>query len=270
MDTDEQEFDLLRSRAADLHRRAIVVDGLAGKVLDPSVSLSGGVTAAILTLTWRISEDFMFAAKQIASQLDFIDAFKDQVLLVRTADDIMRAKREEKLGLILGFQSTTPFGHDRSLATVFHALGVRIIELTYMEQTPAGSGCLEPHDTGLTAFGRQLIREMNRLGIILDLSHVGRTTSMDAIAYTEKPCVFSHSNAASLFETPRNITDDQIRAVAATNGLVGITPYAPFFCSPGERQPGITDVIDHVEYVAGLVGIDHVALATDALSLIHI
>lgn len=254
----------LDERARNLHSRAIVIDGLAGKVLDPGLSLSGGVTAGILTLAWRITEDFIFVAKQVASLMDFIDFHKEQVLLVKTAQDIERAKRENKLGLIFGLQSTTPLGSDRALVVALHALGIRVMELTYMEQTLAGSGCLEPNDLGLTAFGQQVIREMERVGILLDLSHVGRRTSMDAIAYARKPCVFSHSNAAALFETPRNITDDQIKAVAETGGLVGITPYAPFFCKPEERQPTLSDVVDHVEYVANLAGIDHVAIASDA------
>lgn len=259
-----QDQEALQQRAMELHRGAIVIDGLAGKVLDPSVSQAGGVTAGILTLAWRLTEDFVFAAKQVAGQLDFARFCSDQVLVVRSVEDVERAKKEGKLGLILGFQSTTPLGNDRSLVNVFHALGVRVIELTYMEQTLAGCGCLEPNDTGLTAFGQQIIREMERLGVLLDLSHVGRRTSLDALKYAKQPCVFSHSNAAGLFETPRNINDDQIRAVADTGGLVGITPYAPFFCRPDDHQPSVTDVIDHVSYVANLVGIDHVAIGTDA------
>src|SRR5262245_3148236 len=139
----------VEARAADVHRRAIVVDGqTGGTILNPSASLKGGVTAAVITLEQRPYDDFTAAGKQIAKHLDLLAYYQDQLLQVRTVEDIQRAKRERKLGLIFGFQTTTVVGNDAALLSVFHALGVRYMQLTYMDQTLTGSGCLEPHDSG--------------------------------------------------------------------------------------------------------------------------
>jgi membrane dipeptidase len=254
----------LDARAADLHARAIVIDGQAGgTILNPAASLAGGVTAVVITLEQRPHDDFTAAGKQIAKHLDLLEYYRDQLLQVRTVADIERAKRERKLGLVFGFQTTTVLGNDPSLLSVFHALGIRYIQLTYMDQTLTGSGCLEPHDTGLTAFGLRVIREAERLGVVLDLSHVGRRTSLDALRHARKPCVFSHSNPAHFFDMARNVTDEQIRATAKTGGLVGITPIVPFYGEPGRPRPTVANVVDHIAYVAELVGVDHVAVASD-------
>lgn len=258
-----QEIQALESHAAELHRRAIVIDGQSGKAPDPP-SQVGGLTAMVITLGYQPYEDLAYLARVISTQLEYLDFYRDQALLIRTVEDIERAKREGKLGLIFCFQSTNPIGDDPSRVRFFWELGLRIIQLTYNERSVAGCGCMEPNDTGLTDYGRQFIRAMERVGILLDLSHVGRRTSLDALACATKPAVFSHSNPAALHEVPRNVTDEQIRAVAATGGVVGVTPVSLFIRGQDGPQPTVSDVVDHIAYVADLVGIDHVGVATDA------
>jgi membrane dipeptidase len=251
------------ARGLEVHKRSIVIDGQTVRGVDPP-EVVGGVTARVITICGsKPYDDTKLALQLIATQLDFIDFYADRLLLVRTADDIERAKREGKLGLIFNFQGIAPIGVDLSLVRVFHELGLRSMQPTYMEHSLAGSGCLERNDLGLTSFGRQLIRAMERIGVLLDLAHVGRRTSMEALAYARRPVVFSHCNPAALFECPRNITDEEIKACAATGGVVGITPSRSFYVSASAPQPTLDDMVDHVAYVAELVGIDHVGVSHD-------
>jgi membrane dipeptidase len=249
----------VEDRAAALHRSAIVIDGMAVKGEDPP-ELVGGLTAKVITLATRFGHDTTYALREFSTQLDFIDFYSDRLKLIRTAEDIRAAKREGKLGVIFNFQCVEPFGSDLSLVRVFQELGLRSMQLTYMENSRAGSGCLETNDLGLTSWGRQLIRAMERCGVLLDLAHVGRRTSMDALSYARRPVVFSHCNPATLYECPRSITDDEIKACAATGGVVGVTPSSDFYAPPGAPRPTISDWVTHISYVAELVGIDHVAV----------
>jgi membrane dipeptidase len=253
----------VEARAAAVHKESVVIDAMAVRGSDPP-ALVGGVTAMVITVGGtRPEHDTTFALRTIATQLDFIDFYADRVLLVRTAEDIERAKREGKLGLIFNMQGVSSLGVDLSLVRIFSELGVRSMQLTYMENSLAGSGCLETNDLGLTSFGRQVMRAMERTGILLDLSHVGRRTSLEALAYARRPVVFSHSNPAALFETPRNITDEEIKACAATGGIIGITPACAFFAPRTAPRPTLDDMVTHMVYVADLVGIDHVGVAHD-------
>jgi membrane dipeptidase len=130
-----------------------------------------------------------------------------------------------------------------------------------MERNRLGDGCLEPENRGLTHFGMQVIRECNRLGIVVDCSHVGVRTTLDAAQASGQPIVISHTAVRALTDNPRCVTDEQMKAVAATGGVVGITAYAPFIRY--DRRPTLDDYVDHFDYVADLVGIEHVGFATD-------
>jgi membrane dipeptidase len=140
-------------------------------------------------------------------------------------------------------------------------MGVRIIQLTYNERNPLGDGCTERTDAGLSDLGLEVIREMNRLGLLIDLSHVGYQTSMEAIETSHAPVIFSHSNARAICNSPRNLSDDQIRSVAARGGVVGVNDF-PTFVSQ-DASPTIEHLLDHIDYLVHLVGDDHVGLGFD-------
>ena len=180
---------------------------------------------------------------------------------VRNTADILAAKNAGKTGIIFGFQNTTAIEEDIGLLTIFHALGVRVIQLTYMEANLVGQGCLERIDAGLTRFGLEVIAEMNRLGILIDLSHVGYRTTMDAIEASAKPVAFTHANPYSLCSHARNKPDDAIKALAKKGGVIGATVFPPFL--PAGKDSTIGDFIDVIEYLVEMVGIDHVAIGTD-------
>jgi membrane dipeptidase len=192
------------------------------------------------------------------------EVFPEKLLQVRTVEDIETAKRTGKLGLIYGTQGLASIGTNMAYIWIFHSLGIKIMQLTYNESNALGSGCMEPNDGGLTRFGQQAIEAMNRLGVVLDLSHVGIRTSLEAIEHCETPPIFSHSSVRALCDHPRNLTDEQIVAVAEKGGVVGLCPHVSFVRKVKGKRPTLDDYLDHIDYIVEMVGIDHVGVGTDA------
>jgi membrane dipeptidase len=248
--------------AEALHRNSIVIDGLAGTTFAFEKLMAAGITAAHITVAAH-NEGFLKTLEFIKDYYASLDTYPEKLLLVRTADDILKAKREEKLGLILGFQTASPIEEDLTNLGIFYVLGVRIVQITYMGRNLAGDGCYEPRDEGLTYFGIQIVRELNRLGMVVDLSHVGWKTAADAIAVSTAPVILSHSNPYRLCPNKRNVPDELIKEVAAKGGCIGVNGH-PAFCEvrPGMR-PTLQDYLDIVDYLVHLVGTDHVSLGPD-------
>jgi len=249
-------------RARALHARALVIDGLAGTTFAFAELLAAGLTAAHVTVAAH-HEDLRKTLEFIKDYYAALDAHASTLVLVRRAEDIEAAKAAGKLGLILGFQAASPIEDDLTNLAIFHALGVRIVQLTYMGRNLAGDGCFEPRDEGLTYFGMQIVRELNRLGMLVDLSHGGWQTAADAAALSTAPVLLSHSNPHRLCPNKRNVPDDLIRQVAKTGGCIGVNAH-PAICmrTPGQR-PTLQDYLDIVDDLVALVGIDHVSLGTD-------
>jgi len=249
-------------KADALHKRSIVIDGLAGTTFAFDELLAAGITAAHITVAAH-NEGFMKTLEFIKDYYASLDTYPKKLLLVRTVDDIAKAKTEKKLGLILGFQTASPIEEDLTNLAIFHALGIRIVQLTYMGRNLAGDGCYEPRDEGLTYYGMQIVRELNRLGMIVDLSHVGWKTASDAASISKAPVILSHSNPYSLCQNKRNVPDDLIKKVAEGGGCIGVNGH-PAFCQlrPGIR-PTLRDYLDILDYLVRLVGVDHVSLGPD-------
>ena len=255
----------MSDEARALQRDAFVIDALVAAPQSPAIVdrlLAAGYDAVNWTVAGH-SESTDGALARIAAFYWLRDAIPDRLAIVRSAADLDGASGSGLLRALLGFQGAEPLGHHLHLVAIFHALGVRVIQLTYNEANPLGSGCLEPDDRGLTHFGIQVVREMNRLGMVVDLTHVGVRTSLDAIAVSADPCVFSHSNARGLRDNPRNLSDEQLAAVADRGGVVGVATFADFVADTRAGQPRLEQVLDHVAYVADRVGIDHVGIGSD-------
>jgi membrane dipeptidase len=246
---------------------ALIIDGcLSGVSALPFLEtlIQGGFHAAIWTVAGGYGDNTLSTLGKIAERYSLIEQHQQRLLLVERAADIERAKREGKFGVILGFQGAEPLEGRFHLLAVYRKLGVRVIGLTYNNRNVVGAGCLEPDDGRLTRLGIEFVREMNRLGILVDLTHVGNRTSLDAAAASSQPVVFSHSNARAVRDNPRNLTDEQIRACARTGGVVGIATFADFVGdTAGGRRPTLKDFFAHMDHVAQLVGVDHVGIGTD-------
>jgi len=243
-----------------LHRDAIVIDGLNTSL--PSRDLfilmqAGGLSAVHFTIA--IWETFAEVAPVLVKWNTLFRENVDIVAPVQSVGDVRAAKLEGRIGIILGFQDTAPIQDQLGYVELFSRLGIRIAQLTYMYRNLAGCGCLE-EDHGLSLFGKDLIRELNHNGIVIDLSHCGHRTTMEAIEVSEDPTVFSHVGVRTLCETRRNKTDDELKFVAEGGGVVGVVAFPTFLAS---NDATIADWFRHVDYLVDLLGPDHVAIGTD-------
>lgn len=249
--------------AKALHTDAIVIDGCSFfyQGWTERMELSG-ITA--LQVGCGIPKDNARGViKRIEAYYKYVRE-DDRVGIVETTEDIRAFKRAGKVGFILGAQRPYFLEDDPGLVEVFQRLGVRFMQIAYSERSLLADGCFENTNVGLSHFGRDVIREMNRVGIQVDLSHVGERSTLEAIEISEKPCIFSHSNPKARADHPRNITDEQIKLCAAAGGVIGVSPYPPICWTGGAKAPSIDDVVDHLEYIVELTGIDHVSIGTDS------
>ena len=210
-------------RVQAIHHNTIVIDALGGSAFTFEDTLEGGIHVTNVTLNQYPCEEFDHVLNQIGRYYRLFEIYPDKLMLVEKARDMQKAKEQGKLGVIFGFQNGNALGNDVTLLPIFYKLGLRIVQLTYNEANLLGCGCLEPNDTGLTATGATIIRAMNRLGILVDLSHVGHQTSRDAVDVSDEPVAITHGNPYTLKEVPRNRPDDLIRMVAEKGGVVDLS-----------------------------------------------
>jgi membrane dipeptidase len=203
--------------------------------------------------------DWERAIKNLGAYITWLEQRPDRFLLVRRVDDVLEAKKTGRLAITFDLEGMNALNGDPSMVALYYRLGVRQMLTAYNKNNLAGGGCHDK-DIGLTAFGRRVIAEMNRVGMLVDCSHTGHRTTMDIMEAATQPVIFSHSNPKSLRSHGRNITDDQIRACARTGGVVGVTGLGYFL--PDRASPAIA-VADCVTYVRDLVGADHVGLGLD-------
>ena len=246
----------------DLHKNSVVIDGLVVSNWSREVFADmrkGGLTAA--NCTCSVWEGIKGTLNNIAHWKYSFETNKDLILQVKTSNDIHAAKKSNRTGIILGWQNTSGIEDHIDYLGIFKDLGVGIMQLTYNTQNLVGSGCYESHDSGLSDFGRDVVDEMNRLGILIDLSHVGAKTSDDAIRYSKKPVAYSHCLPSGLKDHPRNKTNEQLKFIADSGGFIGVTMFPPFLKNGANST--IDDYVEAIDYVVNLVGEDCIGFGTD-------
>ncbi|MCQ4925430.1 dipeptidase [Tissierella carlieri] len=261
-------------RAKELTQTSIFIDGLCGNMINPEPPiiegktyldrlLESGITAQSITLS-SPSAGFESVLKEMYSYYNLFDYYPDKVMQIKSVSDIEKAYKENKVGVIFSLQNAAPIGSDFYKWSILGRLGLKICQLTYNEPNIFGHGCMSDQNGGLTFYGKQAIREMNRQGIVIDLSHVGERTSLETIDVSSYPCIFSHSNSREVTPTTkRNLTDEMIIEVSKKGGVVGLSSHA-FLCHHEEGiQPTLEDYMDHFEYLINLVGLDHIAIGSD-------
>ncbi len=245
-----------------LHDKLIVIDGLNISKWSRAVfedMKKAGLTAA--NCTCSVWEGFQATMDNIAAWKKMLQENEDLLLPVRTAADILRAKEEGKTGIILGFQNVSAFEDQLGYIQLFKELGVGVVQMAYNTQNLIGTGCYESKDGGLSDFGREAVAEMNRVGIMCDLSHVGSKTSEDVILASEKPVCYSHCLPSGLKEHPRNKSDRELRFIVEHGGFIGVTMFSPFL----KKGNGSTvdDYVEAIDYVVDLAGEANVGIGTD-------
>ncbi len=223
---------------------------------------ASGITAVNLTVSGVGSylRNYDDTIRNIAHWNDQIAAHPERLLGVRSGADIDEAKRSGRLGLIYGFQDATPLGEDLDRVEMFHQLGVRVFQLTYNRRNLVGDGCLEPGNAGLSGFGRALIERLNARHALIDLSHAGERTTLEAIDASKVPIAISHTGCTALAANPRNKTDNELKRLADKGGVAGIY-LMPFLRSHG--QPMAEDLARHLEHAVDVCGEDHVGIGSD-------
>lgn len=257
------------------YRDAIVIDGLGG-INDPyggpdDIRLSDRGWAEYRMTGLTIVRDTVLpvgnqvdAWEQFSKNLElyhtYLLANPDRLRLVRSAADILTAKKEGKLGLILGTQDTAMVGPALDRLAEMKKGGVRVVQLTYNLANLSGDGSIEPRNGGLTNLGRKTIERIESEKLLLDFAHGGARTIDEAIAYAKRPPTISHTGARAITDHPRNVSDAAIKAVADKGGVVGVY-FMPYLSVDSHPTGGM--LLDHIDHVAKVAGEDHVSLGTD-------
>ena len=247
---------------ASLHDDLIVFDGLIVSNWSREIfenMREGGLTGA--NCTCCVWENFAGTMQNIADWKDRFDTEADLITQAYTTADIRAAKAAGKTAIALGFQNVSAFEDQIGYIRLFKELGVGIVQMAYNTQNLIGSGCYESRDGGLSDFGREAVAEMNRVGIMCDLSHVGAKTSQDVIDVSDKPVCYSHIAPAGLKDHPRNKTDAQIRTIVEKGGFVGVTMFPPFL-KRGTAST-VDDYVEAMDYIINIAGEDAVGYGTD-------
>ena len=225
-------------------------------------ALTSGTAAVNTTIGYVAGprEPFESSVADIARWNRIIRAHPDALLMVWSAGDIERAAREGRVGIIQGFQNAAMMGDDAGRAAIFAGLGVKVIQLTYNLANQLGHGSMVPENGGLTGFGREVVAELNATRTLVDLSHSGERTCLDAIDASTEPIAITHTGCRAVTDLPRNKTDRELRLVAEGGGIVGIY-FMPFLAADGMAVA--EDVVRHIEHAVQVCGEDHVGIGTD-------
>jgi membrane dipeptidase len=219
----------------------------------------GGVSAIHTTIAYH--EDFREMVANIVEWNHWFEAYPDLIFPGRSGDDVRRAQREGRTAVFFGLQNCSPIEDDIGLVEICHALGVRFMQLSYNNQSLLAAGCYEEVDGGITRMGREVIAEMNRLGMVIDMSHSGRRSTLQAIELSTRPIAISHANPYEWHPVPRNKQDDVLDALAASGGMLGFSLY------PHHLRDGSACSLDAfcamVARTAERIGVRHLGIGSD-------
>ena len=264
-----------RNAAQSWYDRAIIIDGLGG-VGDPyapetqtrigdrawAETRTSGVTAVNQTIlpVGNVADPWADFHKGIADADGFINANPDHLIKVMKVGDLKIAKDSGRVGVIYGTQDTSMVGEFLDRLAEMKKSGIRIVQLTYNLRNLSGDGSLEPRNAGISKLGRDTIARIEQEKLLLDLSHGGAKTIAEAIAAAKRPLTISHTGSRALYDHPRNVSDESMKAVADKGGVVGVY-FMPFLVP--SSHPTTEDLLRHLDHVANLVGEDHISVGTD-------
>jgi len=252
---------------AALYKNAIVIDSLCAPLVDMDAPPTTEILAAvqqsgITAINFTVSEPTLEGTvSSIATVEMLVEQHPDAFLIVRRHSDIARAKREDKIGILPGFQYTAFLEENPERIEIFRRLGVRIMQITYNNRSIFGDGCLEPGNAGLSKAGIAAIKKMNDLGVAVDLSHSGYRTTSEGIAESAKPVLITHSGCATVYPHPRNKPDEILESLADRGGYFGVYLMPYVVASP--TVPTREHVLDHVVHAINVCGSDHVGIGSD-------
>ncbi len=214
-----------------------------------------------LHVTIAYHEDFRETIERIADWNRRFEQHADLIVLGRTADDIAKARETNRTAVFFGLQNASPIEDDIGLVAILHDLGVRFMQLTYNNQSLLGAGCYEAHDAGITRMGREVIAEMNRVGMAIDMSHSAERTTLEAIEISTRPICISHANPSSWHSVARNKSDTVLKALAKSGGMLGFSLYPHHL--KGGSQCTLDAFTEMVARTADRMGVDQIGMGSD-------
>lgn len=248
---------------------APMIDGLGeirpeypGPLLD-EIRASGlrGCVVTVGNPALQSAAAFRDMTRELAEYGRYVARHPTRLLLVRGAGDLERAAATSRIGLVPYIQNATPIEDDAGRLTQLRELGIRIVQLTYNSRNLLGDGCLERTDAGLSRFGVEVVEQLGALRMLVDLSHCGETTTLEAIAHSTRPVAVTHSGCRAVFDHPRNKSDAVLRALADRGGVIGIYQINPYL-GPRERNT-LDDYLAHVDHAVKVAGVEHVGIGSD-------
>lgn len=255
----------ISDRARALLRDALVWDAHSGFWPAPDTDLEnlkrwteGGVDYLSIDVGFDVIP-WTDAVRNLAAYRSWLAQRPERFILVEQADDILRAKKEGKLAIAFDIEGANMLAGQVSMVPLYYRLGVRQMLFAYNLNNEAGGGCHDD-DRGLTEFGRAVLKEMNRVGMLVDLSHAGFRTSMELAEHSTAPVIFSHANPKAMVPHPRNITDEQMRACVATGGIVGVNGVGRFL---GAAEPAAEHLVRAIDMTVERVGAGNVGIGLD-------
>jgi membrane dipeptidase len=219
----------------------------------------GGVDAVHVTIAYH--ETFRETVLNIESWKRWFERYPELIFQGRTGDDVRRAKAEGRTAIFFGFQNPSPIEDDIGLVEIFHDLGVRFMQLTYNNQSLLATGCYEDEDSGVTRMGRQVIKEMNRVGMVVDMSHSAERSTLETIDISARPIAITHANPAFWHPARRNKSDTVLRALGATGGMLGFSLYPHHLRDKSDCR--LDSFCEMIARTADVMGVDNIGIGSD-------
>lgn len=219
----------------------------------------GGLDCVHVTIAYH--ETCVETLRNIGEWNRLFEQHGDLITRVGAAGEVAEAVESGKTGVVFGFQNCSPIEDDYALVEIFHALGVRFMQLSYNNQSPLATGCYEDADAGITRFGKQVIREMNRVGMVVDMSHSAERSTLEAVEYSSRPVAITHANPHSFEPALRNKSDRVLTALAESGGMLGLSLY-PHHLKNGSAC-ALEDFCGMVARTAELIGVEHLGIGSD-------
>ncbi len=219
----------------------------------------GGVDAVHVTIAYH--ETFRETVLNFEKWNRWFELYPDLIMKGMTAQDIDIAKENGQTAIFFGFQNPSPIEDDIGLVEILHTLGARFMQLTYNNQSLLATGCYEANDTGLTRMGKEVIREMNRVGLVVDMSHSADRSTIEAADYSDRPIAITHANPHAWHPALRNKTDEVIRAVTSRGGMLGFSVYPHHL--KDKSACTLTSFCEMIARTADKFGVEHLGIGTD-------
>ena len=219
----------------------------------------GGITAVHVTICYH--EDFQEMVQNVIAWNQRFEQYSQHIFQGLTADDVRKADEEGRTAIFFGFQNCSPIEDNIGLVEVCHKLGVRFMQLSYNNQSLLAAGCYEVDDPGITRMGHQVIKEMNRVGLVVDMSHSASRSTLEAIEISERPIAITHANPSNWYDALRNKSDDVLKSLAESGGMLGFSMYPHHLKDKSDCQ--LEDFCSMIARTADMMGVERIGFGSD-------